>query len=68
MEVSNASMYDGATALAESILMAVRANRRNKSKRVLIPATIHPFYRQVVNNVAGTCDQSCFLGAAQAAG
>jgi len=54
MDVSNASMYDGATALAESILMSVRANRRNKSKRVLLPATIHPFYRQVVNNVAGT--------------
>jgi len=54
MEVSNASMYDGATALAESILMSVRANRRNKSKRVLLPSTIHPFYRQVVNNVAGT--------------
>lgn len=54
MEVSNASMYDGATALAESILMAVRANRKNKSKRVLLPATIHPYYRQVVNNIAGT--------------
>jgi len=51
MEVSNASLYDGATALAEAVLMAVRCNRQSQSKRILMPATVHPAYRQVVANI-----------------
>lgn len=51
MDVSNASMYDGASALAEAILMAVRANRRSKSKRILVLGTIHPNYRQTVHSI-----------------
>ncbi len=51
MEVSNASLYDGASALAEAVLMAVRANRKSKSKRVLMPRTVHPDYRRVANNI-----------------
>ena len=51
MEVSNASLYDGASALAEAILMAVRANRKSKSQRILLPRTLHPAYRQVVDAV-----------------
>ncbi len=51
MEVSNASLYDGASALAEAVLMAVRANRKSKSKRVLLPRTLHPAYRRVVHNI-----------------
>lgn len=51
MDVSNASLYDGAVALAEAILMAVRANRHSKSQRVLIPRTVHPNYRQTVNTI-----------------
>jgi len=47
MEVANASMYDGASAMAEAALMAVRANRRSKSARILVPATVHPHYRRV---------------------
>jgi glycine dehydrogenase subunit 1 len=47
MEVANASMYDGASATAEAALMAVRANRRSKSQRILIPGTVHPHYRKV---------------------
>ena len=45
MEVANASMYDGASALAEAVLMSVRLNNRT---RVLLPLSLHPFYRQVV--------------------
>ena len=51
MEVSNASLYEGASALAEAILMAVRANRKSKSKRILMPRTVHPVYRKVVLSI-----------------
>jgi len=51
MDVSNASLYDGASGLAEAVLMAVRANRGSKSKRVLIPRTVHPHYRKVVQAI-----------------
>jgi glycine dehydrogenase subunit 1 len=51
LEVSNASLYDGASALAEAVLMAVRANRASRSRRVLIPAALHPAYREVVQTV-----------------
>jgi glycine dehydrogenase subunit 1 len=51
MAISNASLYDGASALAEAVLMAVRANRHSKSKRILMPATVHPIYRKVVHAV-----------------
>lgn len=51
MEVSNASLYDGATALAESVLMAVRANRKSKGKRILVPRSVHPAYRRVVHSL-----------------
>src|SRR5579863_5064759 len=47
MEVANASMYDGASAMAEAALMAVRANRKSKSARVLVPTSVHPHYRRV---------------------
>ncbi|MCB2156134.1 aminomethyl-transferring glycine dehydrogenase subunit GcvPA [bacterium] len=45
MDVANASMYDGASALAEAVLMAVRHTRR---ELVYLPKTIHPTYRTVV--------------------
>ncbi|MBD3609008.1 MAG: aminomethyl-transferring glycine dehydrogenase subunit GcvPA [Gammaproteobacteria bacterium] len=51
MDVSNASLYDGASALAEAVLMAVRANRKSKSKRILIPRTVNPVYRQVAHAI-----------------
>lgn len=51
MDVANASLYDGASALAEAVLMAVRANRKSKTRRVLMPAGVHPFYRQVAHNI-----------------
>ena len=49
MDVTNASLYDGASALAEAALMAVRVHKT--AKRVLIPATVHPVYRKVVRTL-----------------
>ena len=46
MEVSNASVYDGACALAEAILMSARIQK--KRKKVLLPESLHPHYRSVV--------------------
>lgn len=53
MQVSNASLYDGASAVAEASLMAVRANRKSKSLRILVPTTVHPHYRKVAASTAG---------------
>ena len=49
MDVSNASLYEGASALAEAVLMAVRAHK--KARRILMPLTVHPVYRQVVRTI-----------------
>lgn len=51
MDVSNASLYDGASALAEAILMAIRSHRSAKTKRVLIPRTVHPAYRKAAQTI-----------------
>jgi glycine dehydrogenase subunit 1 len=45
MEVANASMYDGASALAEALLMAARVTRRSA---VAVSRAVHPLYRRVV--------------------
>ncbi|RTZ99731.1 MAG: aminomethyl-transferring glycine dehydrogenase subunit GcvPA [Deltaproteobacteria bacterium] len=45
MDVANASMYEGGSALAEALLMAIRITRR---KKVAISTAIHPLYRRVV--------------------
>lgn len=45
LEVANASLYDGASALAEAILMAARITRRRKAA---ISSLVHPHYRRVV--------------------
>lgn len=49
MEVSNASLYEGASALAEAVLMAVRAQRGKQ--RILMPVTIHPAYRETTETI-----------------
>jgi glycine dehydrogenase subunit 1 len=43
MDVSNASMYDGATAAAEAVMMALR-NDRKKRTRIVVASTVHPHY------------------------
>jgi glycine dehydrogenase subunit 1 len=53
LDVSNASLYDGASGLAEACLMAVRANRRSKSQRILLPVALNPGYRDVVQAICG---------------
>ncbi len=46
MDVANASMYDGATALAEGALMACRLTKR---RAVAVSASLHPHYRAVLD-------------------
>lgn len=45
-EVANASMYDGATAMAEGALMTVSSTR--KKRRIVVAGTVHPTYRAVL--------------------
>jgi glycine dehydrogenase subunit 1 len=53
MDVANASQYDGASALAEAILMAVRVTRR---KKVAVSRLIHPNYRRVIQTYLAPTD------------
>ncbi len=48
MEVANASMYDGAEAAAEAVLMAERILSRNKTGRVVLAGSLNPYYRDTV--------------------
>jgi len=50
MDASNASMYDGATSLAEACLMSISINERNK---VILSEAIHPYYKRVVETYLG---------------
>jgi len=47
MEVSNASLYDGGTALYEAVMMAMRVTRRN---RVIVNETVSPIYRTMIRS------------------
>ena len=49
MEVANASMYDGSTAVPEAAMMAMRLTGRD---RVLVARTVHPEYREVLATYA----------------
>jgi glycine dehydrogenase subunit 1 len=51
LDISNASLYDGATAFAEACLMAVRGNRKIKSRKILVSRSVHPFYRTVARRI-----------------
>jgi glycine dehydrogenase subunit 1 len=58
MEVSNASLYDGASSLAEAVLMAERMTKR---KKVLLSEAIHPEYRKVIQTYLDPDQQEIIL-------
>jgi len=56
MDVSNASVYDGASGLAEAVLMSLRANRKSKSRKVLVPEALNPRYRSACDAIVRNQD------------
>ncbi|HEX5314092.1 MAG TPA: aminomethyl-transferring glycine dehydrogenase subunit GcvPA [Gammaproteobacteria bacterium] len=53
LAVSNASLYDGASALAEAALMALRIKRKDTTRRILVPAALNPHYKSVLATICG---------------
>jgi len=53
MDATNASMYDGATALAEAAFMACRITGR---KEIVVPTSVHPHYREVLKTYCNAAD------------
>jgi glycine dehydrogenase subunit 1 len=49
LAVTNASLYEGASALAEAMLMAARLHK--SAKRIVVPATVHPVWRRVARTI-----------------
>ena len=58
MEVSNASLYDGASSMAEAVLMAHRITRR---KKILMSEAVHPDYRKVIQTYIDPVEQEIVL-------
>lgn len=52
MDVSNASLYEGGTAVSEAAFMAMRVNGRHA--KIAVSASVHPEYRQIIETY--TCD------------
>ncbi|HYV89505.1 MAG TPA: aminomethyl-transferring glycine dehydrogenase subunit GcvPA, partial [Candidatus Polarisedimenticolia bacterium] len=65
MEVANASMYDGATATAEAVMMANRVTRRH---RAIISGNLHPHYREVCQTHAHFLEFKLVIGEPDPAG
>ncbi len=57
MEFSNASLYDGGTAIYEAMMMAVRKTK--KRKKVLVSETVHPVYRTMLAAYTNNLDVEC---------
>jgi glycine dehydrogenase subunit 1 len=55
MDVSNASLYDGATSVAEAVLMAERCAKKGPRK-VLVPNSVHPAYRKTLHTIVDQQD------------
>jgi glycine dehydrogenase subunit 1 len=64
MDVSNASLYDGGSATAEAMLMALSITRRYG--RVVVAETVHPEYRQVLATYLAQMEPELITVAAQA--
>jgi glycine dehydrogenase subunit 1 len=54
MYAANCSLYDAGSGMAEAVLMAVRANRKAKTRRVLVAGNIHPRYRQATQGIVNS--------------
>ena len=54
LDLANASVYDGGSGLAEAILMAVRCNRKSRSKNVILMGAIHPYYVDAANTLVSS--------------
>jgi len=55
-EIANASMYDGATAMAEAAVLCAKMSNRTK---IIVALTVHPEYRQVLRTILGQTAMSC---------
>ncbi|MEM7078008.1 MAG: aminomethyl-transferring glycine dehydrogenase subunit GcvPA [Pseudomonadota bacterium] len=53
LDVANASVYDGASGLAEAVLMAARSNKKNKSRQAAMLGAVHPNYVDATRNIVG---------------
>lgn len=60
MDIANASMYDGATAAVEAVLMACRTTKRAKA---IVAGNLHPHYREVIGTYGHHSDFEVILEA-----